>query len=219
MSDPSLTSKIPHASSLTEARLRKIEELEDLGIPPFTTGFVPDVNAAVFKQRFGDVDDLELLGDPLHMAGRIMALRILGKASFLRLSDESGDFQAYLARDTLGVENYKLVKKLDVGDIIGVRGRPFRTRTGELSILVDYIQILTKSLRPLPEKWHGLSDVETRYRQRYLDLIVSPSAKDLVRTRSKYYSLSQKLPDDTELPGSRNTDDADHSGRGHCQTF
>lgn len=184
MSDPSLTSKIPHASSLTEARLRKIEELEDLGIPPFTTGFVPDVNAAVFKQRFGDVADLELLGDHLHMAGRIMALRILGKASFLRLNDESGDFQAYLARDTLGVENYKLVKKLDVGDIIGVRGRPFRTRTGELSILVDHIQILTKSLRPLPEKWHGLSDVETRYRQRYLDLIVSPSAKDLVRTRS-----------------------------------
>jgi len=184
LSDPFLTSKIPHASSLTEARLRKIKELEDLGIPPFTTGFVPDVNAAVFKQRFGDVADLELLGDPLHMAGRIMALRILGKASFLRLNDESGDFQAYLARDTLGVENYRLVKKLDVGDIIGVRGRPFRTRTGELSILVDHIQILTKSLRPLPEKWHGLSDVETRYRQRYLDLIVSPSAKDMVRTRS-----------------------------------
>ena len=184
MSDPSLKSKIPHASSLTEARLRKIEELEDLGIPPFTTGFVPDVNAAVFKQRFDDVADLPGSEKPIHMAGRIMALRILGKASFLRLSDESGDFQAYLARDTLGVEHYKLVKKLDVGDIIGTRGRPFRTRTGELSILVDSIQILTKSLRPLPEKWHGLSDVETRYRQRYLDLIVSPAAKDLVRTRS-----------------------------------
>ncbi len=138
----------------------------------------------MFKQRFDDVADLPGSEKPIHMAGRIMALRILGKASFLRLSDESGDFQAYLARDTLGVEHYKLVKKLDVGDIIGTRGRPFRTRTGELSILVDSIQILTKSLRPLPEKWHGLSDVETRYRQRYLDLIVSPAAKDLVRTRS-----------------------------------
>lgn len=184
MSDTSLKSKIPHASSLTEARLRKIEELEDSGIPPFTTGFVPDVGAAAFKQKFGDVADLEQVREPVHLAGRIMALRILGKASFVRLSDESGDFQAYLARDTLGVESYKLVKKLDIGDIVGVRGRPFRTRTGELSILADQVRILTKSLRPLPEKWHGLSDVETRYRQRYLDLIVSPAAKDLVRTRS-----------------------------------
>jgi lysyl-tRNA synthetase class 2 len=184
LSDTSLKSKIPHASSLTEARLRKIEELEDSGIPPFTTGFVPDVGAAAFKQKFGDVADLEQVREPVHLAGRIMALRILGKASFVRLSDESGDFQAYLARDTLGVESYKLVKKLDIGDIVGVRGRPFRTRTGELSILADQVRILTKSLRPLPEKWHGLSDVETRYRQRYLDLIVSPAAKDLVRTRS-----------------------------------
>ncbi|MGB6067810.1 MAG: lysine--tRNA ligase [Desulfomonilaceae bacterium] len=183
MSDPSSKTKLPHASVLTEARLRKIKELEELGVSPFTTGFVPDITAAMFKQRFGEVDDRELLGDPFQMAGRIIALRILGKASFIRLRDESGDFQAYLARDSLGVETYKLVKKLDIGDIVGIRGRPFRTHTGELSLLTDSICILTKSLRPLPEKWHGLSDVETRYRQRYLDLIVNPAARELVRKR------------------------------------
>ncbi len=104
---------------------------------------------------------------PVCMAGRIMALRMLGKATFARLADAAGDFQVYLARDQLGADTYTLVKKLDVGDIIGVRGRPFRTRTGELSLLSQEFVILTKSLRPLPEKWHGLSDVETRYRQRY----------------------------------------------------
>ncbi len=192
MSEPSSKTKLPHASVLTEARLRKIKELEELGVSPFTTGFVPDINSAMFKQRFEQVDDQELLADPLNMAGRIMALRILGKASFLQLRDESGDFQAYLARDALGVETYKLVKKLDIGDIIGIRGRPFRTRTGELSLLADSISILTKSLRPLPEKWHGLSDVETRYRQRYLDLIVNPAARELVRQRCNIIGYLRK---------------------------
>jgi lysyl-tRNA synthetase, class II len=126
--------------------------------------------------------------ESLRLAGRIMALRILGKATFARLADSTGDFQVYLARDQLGADNYKLVKKLDIGDIIGVRGRPFRTRTGELSVLCDEFTILTKSLRPLPEKWHGLSDVETRYRQRYVDLIVNPASKEIVRTRSRMIS-------------------------------
>jgi len=119
------------------------------------------------------------------MAGRIMALRLMGKASFIRVSDASGSFQAYLARDTLGAETYKLVKKLDVGDIVGVTGKPFKTRSGELSILADSLVLLTKSLRPLPEKWHGLSDVETRYRQRYVDLIVNQASREIVVIRSK----------------------------------
>lgn len=114
-----------------------------------------------------------------------MALRIMGKASFVRIRDGAGDFQAYLSRDVLGVDAYKLIKKLDVGDIVGVVGRPFRTRTGELSVLVKELTLLTKSLRSLPEKWHGLSDVETRYRQRYLDLIVNPVAREIVKTRSR----------------------------------
>ena len=92
--------------------------------------------------------------------------------------------QIYLSKNLLGADEYKLVKKLDIGDIIGVRGRPFRTRTGELSVLADEFKLLTKSLRPLPEKWHGLQDVEIRYRQRYLDLIVNPDVRDMVRARS-----------------------------------
>ncbi len=176
-------------SSLTEVRVQKVQELQDIGISAFSVGFTPDLNSAVFRQQFAGVDEPDETLSPVRMAGRIMALRVLGKASFARLSDSSGDFQVYLSRDRLGVEQYKLVKKLDIGDIIGVGGRPFKTRTGELSLLCDDFVILTKSLRPLPEKWHGLSDVETRHRQRYVDLIVNPAAKEIVRTRSRMISF------------------------------
>lgn len=171
-------------SSLTEVRREKVQELVDLGIPPYAIGFVPDVTAEDFRQRFGADTTTSEAGQTVGMAGRIMAIRILGKASFLRLRDASGDCQAYMTRDTLGVEAYSIVKKLDVGDIIGLTGEPFTTRTGELSLLVRKVTMLTKSLRPLPEKWHGLSDVETRYRQRYLDLIVNKRSKEVVVTRS-----------------------------------
>lgn len=175
----------PAASSLMDVRLNKIRELEALGIPAFSTGFSPNMSAAGFKERFLAVDELDESGDPIQMAGRIVAMRVLGKAAFARILDATGHFQAYFTKDTLGAEAYQLVKKLDVGDIVGVSGRPFRTRTGELSVLTDKMVILTKSLRPLPEKWHGLSDVETRYRQRYLDLIVNPSAREIVKARSR----------------------------------
>ncbi len=177
--------KSTSASSLTEVRLRKVQELQEAGVPAFAVGFVPDANAAGFREKYDQVDSFEGSEQPLRMAGRIMALRVIGKASFVGLRDSSGDFQAYLSRDVLGIDTYRLIKKLDVGDIIGVVGRPFRTRTGELSVLVQELALLTKSLRSLPEKWHGLSDVETRYRQRYLDLIVNPSARDIVKTRSQ----------------------------------
>ena len=171
--------------SLTEARLRKVQELGDLGITAFGKGFVPDLSAAHFHEQFDGIDAFDGTEEPIGLAGRVIALRIMGKASFIRVRDASGDFQAYLARDTLGTDHYKLVKKLDVGDIVGFRGKPFKTRTGELSILAEQMQILTKSLRPLPEKWHGLSDVEMRYRQRYVDLIVNKEAREIVVTRSR----------------------------------
>ena len=159
------------------------------------------------------------LDDPLHMAGRIMALRILGKASFLRLRDESGDFQAYLARDTLGVENYKLVKKLDVGDIIG------STRTA--------VQDPDRRTEP-PGRPHSDTDqvpeapprkMARSVRCRNTIQAAVPRSDSQSRGQGsgadkiQHHSLSQKLPDDPELPGSRNPDDADHSGRRHCQTF
>lgn len=185
MSESPPKSKETHSKSLIEARLRKIRDLEKLGIPPFAIGFAPDTTADAFKEDFEESAGPEALEDVVQMAGRAMALRILGKATFVRLKDSTGDFQAYLSRDSVGVDKYKLVKKLDVGDILGIRGRPFTTRTGELSVLVEEFKILTKSLRPLPEKWHGLTDVETRYRQRYVDLIVNPEAREIVRTRSR----------------------------------
>jgi lysyl-tRNA synthetase class 2 len=185
LSDPSPETKKAHSSSLIEVRLQKIQELQRLGIAAFTTGFVPNMNSVAFKDKFGDVTEFDGSEESVRMAGRIVALRILGKATFIRIRDTEGDFQVYLGRDTLGAEAYKLVKKLDIGDIIGVRGRPFKTRTGELSVLADKMMILTKSIRPLPEKWHGLHDVETRYRQRYVDLIANPAARDIVRTRSR----------------------------------
>jgi len=185
LSDSSPETKKPHASSLIEVRLQKIQELQQLGIPAFTTGFVPDIGAAAFKEQFRGISDFDGSEELVRMAGRIIAIRILGKAAFVRVRDAKDDFQIYFARDILGDEEYKRAKKLDIGDIIGVQGRPFRTRTGELSLLADNVTILTKSLRALPEKWHGLHDVETRYRQRYVDLIVNPAAREIVRTRSR----------------------------------
>jgi lysyl-tRNA synthetase class 2 len=193
LAQPSAHKKKAQPVTLTEARHRKVKELADLGIPAFSTGFVPDSTASQFKERFGAVESFDGSEEPASMAGRIIALRIMGKASFVRVRDTSGDFQAYLTRDTLGQDTYKLVKKLDVGDIVGFRGTPFRTRTGELSILADGMKILTKSLRPLPEKWHGLSDVEIRYRRRYVDLIVNQEARDIVVTRSRVISYLRNL--------------------------
>ena len=188
MPDGSSGTKEDHGSSLTAARQRKIQELAEQGIPAFATGFRPDLSAARFRDRFGNTEVFDGSEGPVSMAGRIVALRIMGKASFGRVRDSSGDFQVYLTRDTMGPDAYKLVKKLDVGDIVGFRGRPFRTRTGELSVLVDTMTLLTKSLRPLPEKWHGLTDVETRYRQRYVDLIVNQHVREVVATRSRIIS-------------------------------
>lgn len=170
--------------SLTDVRLQKVQELQSLGIPAFATGFEPNLSAAAFQAQFANAE-FDGSEPVVRLAGRIMAMRLIGKASFLKLRDASGDFQAYLSRDILGTETYSLIKKLDVGDIVGFAGKPFRTRTGELSILVQELRLLTKSLRPLPEKWHGLSDVETRYRQRYLDFMVNPAARDIVVTRSR----------------------------------
>lgn len=196
MSEPSRNNPETHVSPLTEARLRKIRDLEEKGIPAFAKGFIPDTGAESFKSRFAEIKVSEESHEVVRMAGRIMALRVMGKAAFAKLREETGDFQAYLTRDTLGVETYKVVKKLDVGDIVGVQGRPFRTGTGELSILVEQFTFLTKSLRPLPEKWHGLTDVETRYRQRYVDLIVNPAAREIVRSRNRIIAYLRRFLSD-----------------------
>ncbi len=140
------------------------------------------------KSKYGGISEEDNVSDIVRIAGRIMAVRVLGKASFMRIQDVAGDIQIYLARDILGVETYNQAKKLDIGDIVGMSGSPFKTRTGELSLAVQSFVLLTKSLRPLPEKWHGLSDVEIRYRQRYLDLMVNRSSREVVVARTQIIS-------------------------------
>ncbi|EAU55536.1 lysine--tRNA ligase [Mariprofundus ferrooxydans] len=141
--------------------------------------------------RFDDMDDqtLEQYTDPMRVAGRMMAHRVMGKSSFVKLQDGSGQIQLFLNRDVLGADVYNPTRKWDLGDIIGAEGTLFRTRAGELSIRVTHIETVSKCLRPLPEKWHGLSDVETRYRQRYVDLMVTPESRDTFRQRSRIVSL------------------------------
>ncbi len=148
-------------------------------------------SAASLHERFASMDAEALESEHIEVAvaGRIMAHRVMGKASFMHIQDESGRIQLFLNRDALGAEIYNPTKKWDLGDIIGARGTMFRTRTGELSVRVTHVEMITKCLRPLPEKWHGLSDKELRYRQRYVDLIVSEDSRRIFRTRSQIVRL------------------------------
>ena len=136
------------------------------------------------------------------LAGRMMSKRVMGKASFAHLRDDKGDIQLYVRRDELGEDAYAGFKKLDVGDIIGVRGEVFRTKTGELSVRVVELTLLAKSLRPLPEKFHGLTDTEMRYRQRYVDLIANPRGEGHLRQAEPDPAGNPGLPGRAGLPGS-----------------
>jgi lysyl-tRNA synthetase class 2 len=165
-------------NELIEQRIRKIEELRQSGIEPFGGAFYAEDHASDLQSRFADVAKEALESDPVScsLAGRIVSMRDFGKAAFAHLQDYTGKMQVYFKKDKLG-DKYLLIKKIDIGDIVGLKGRLFRTRTNELTVEAEDVFLLTKSLRPLPEKWHGLKDIETRYRQRYVDLIVNPEVK------------------------------------------
>jgi len=175
------------ASSLLEDRKKKLESLKTLGVSLYPAGYKCDLTAAEALQRFGDLDteSLEKSNQAFSLAGRIVAFRDFGKASFIHIKDRSGRIQAYIRKDKVGEERFKIFKLMDIGDFIGIKGTFFKTRTGEFSILALDIQLLSKALRPLPEKWHGLTDVEIRYRQRYLDLVVNDSVKEVFVLRSR----------------------------------
>jgi lysyl-tRNA synthetase class 2 len=168
-----------------ESRKKKLDDLRAAGLEPFGRAFDFSDRAGDLHGRYGKASREGLESDPVScsLAGRITALRSFGKAAFAHIRDATDKIQVYLKKDLLK-ENYALVKKLDIGDIIGVEGRLFRTKTDELTVEVERLTFLTKALRPLPEKWHGLKDVEIRYRQRYLDLIVNPEVKETFRKRS-----------------------------------
>ncbi len=180
----------PHADEnhLIAERRAKLKALRGQGIA-FPNDFRRDAYAGDLQAEFKDTERwtaeaLEGEGREVALAGRILLKRVMGKASFVQVQDESGRIQLFLQANALG-EAYDAFKGWDVGDIVGATGVLTRTRTGELSVKVARLRLLTKSLRPLPDKWHGLSDVEQRYRQRYVDLIVSPEARDVFVKRSR----------------------------------
>jgi lysyl-tRNA synthetase class 2 len=163
------------------ARRERLAQLRARGVDPFAVTRFPRTHSA---QEI--VADFEALADqPVAIAGRVIRLRAMGKASFADLLDGSGKVQLYFKLDTVGEDAYALLGSVDLGDFLGVEGKPFRSRTGEITVAVERFQILAKALRPLPEKWHGLKDVETRYRQRYVDLIVNREVMDAFRVRSR----------------------------------
>ncbi len=172
-------------SEQAQVRRGKLQELVAAGNDPFTlTKYPVDSYSVDIKAEFADLPQESDSGRIVTLAGRMMSKRVMGKASFASLRDGKGDIQIFVKRDELGDEAYAAFKKLDIGDVIGCRGEVFRTKTGELSVRVNELILLAKALLPLPEKFHGLTDQETRYRQRYVDLIVNPEVKDTFIKRS-----------------------------------
>jgi lysyl-tRNA synthetase class 2 len=169
---------------LIQERIKKLNELKEKGINPFPYSYNQTHHAVQIKEKYGHLKAEEKTNDKAKVAGRIMQVRDMGKAAFMHLQDETGRIQLYLRQDDIGAENYKLIKKLDIGDIIGAEGIIFKTKTGETSIYVQNYELLCKGIRPLPEKFHGLTDVETRYRQRYVDLIMNQDVKEVFKKRA-----------------------------------
>lgn len=165
-----------------QVRIDKMHKIEEHGWKPFGYRFLYTHRAADIAAQFDELSEKET---EVKMAGRIMAIRGHGKTCFMDMQDKTGRIQVYVRKDVLGEENYALIKLMDIGDTVGITGTAFRTHMGELSIKANSVEMLSKSLRPLPEKWHGLKDVETRYRQRYVDLIVNPEVRDTFVKRSQ----------------------------------
>jgi len=172
-------------------RVDKLEKLRANGVDPYSRGFKPTHSAAAAKELLGGRERT----DPVAVAGRLMVKRLHGGSAFADLQDSSGRIQLMASRELLGQAKFDLFADLDPGDLIGVRGPIFRTRRGEVTLEVHELQLLTKSLRPLPEKWHGLKDVEIRYRQRYVDLIANPEVRETFQARTRIIAALRGLLD------------------------
>ena len=183
--------KVQDISQLEKVRREKLAELQAAGKDPFQiVKYDQTYHSAQIKRDF---DELE--SETVSIAGRMMFKRVMGKASFCNVQDKEGRIQVYVARDDLGEEAYKEFKRMDIGDIIGVKGFVFKTKTGEISVHAKELTLLSKSLSPLPEKFHGLQDVDMRYRQRYVDLIMNEESKETFIKRSKIISEIRKFLD------------------------
>lgn len=201
MSEETKNTQVPEEEAISEkelneqmqVRINKMHQIEEHGWKPFGHKFEVTNYSADINQNFEELAANETV---VRVAGRIMAIRGHGKTCFMDMQDKDGRIQLYVRKDAIGEEKYALIKLLDIGDIIGVSGTVFRTHMGELSVKAVDVEILSKSLRPLPEKWHGLKDVDTRYRQRYVDLIVNPKVRRTFVLRSKIIKSLREILDD-----------------------
>ncbi len=178
-------------NELLRKRKEKMKSLQDMGVDLYPNDVTVTATTQSLIDRFNHMDNDELAGvtERFSLAGRLMAVRNFGKASFISIQDRAGRIQGYIGRDKVGTDAYAIFKKFDIGDIVFVSGGLLKTRTGELTVDADAIRLLSKAVRPLPEKWHGLTDVEARYRQRPLDLIMNPGVKGVFYTRSRIIKL------------------------------
>jgi lysyl-tRNA synthetase class 2 len=182
----------PDINEQMQNRIDKMKQMVERGIAPFGHKYLWTHHA---KDVDAQADKLEADGTEVKVCGRLMAIRGHGKACFADMMDKTGRLQLYLRKDVLGDEPYATVKLLDIGDIVGAAGTVFKTHSGEISVRVNKLDVLSKSLRPLPEKWHGLKDVELRYRQRYVDLIVNPEVKETFVKRSRIIKAVREILD------------------------
>ena len=191
MGDQQKNTQEPDVNQLRKVRREKLADLQANGKNPFEiTKYDVTCHAKDIKENFEEME-----GKHVSVAGRMMQKRVMGKASFCNILDLSGNIQSYVARDSIGEESYKDFKKLDIGDIIGIEGEVFKTKTGEVSIHASAVTLLSKSLQILPEKFHGLTNTDTRYRQRYVDLIVNPEVRDTFIKRSRIISAVRRYLD------------------------
>ena len=173
------------SSALMDQRREKLEEIRQLGVDPYAYKYSPTHTTKEILEQFAEVGDQPDETISVRVAGRIMTKRDHGKSGFAHLQDAGGRLQIYVRQNAVGEEAYQVYRKLDVGDVIGVAGHVFRTRTGEITVLVNEVELLAKSLRPPPEKWHGLQNKETRYRQRYADLMMNPEVMQVFINRTR----------------------------------
>ena len=184
-------------NDLLKVRLEKIAALKAAGVDLYPNDVKPQNTTAQIMGEFGNTesDALAQLTQKFSIAGRLMAIRSFGKAAFVKIQDRKGQMQCYIAKNILSEQDFSLFKKLDIGDIIYVSGKLFRTKTNELTLEGEELRLMAKSMHPLPEKWHGLTDIETRYRQRHLDLISSPAVKEIFYRRSLIIKLMRQFMD------------------------
>jgi lysyl-tRNA synthetase class 2 len=185
----------PSLSEQVQVRFDKLTKIRESGENPYKNGFTPKALAVDLHRAYGEKtkEELEALAIPTSVAGRIMAIRDFGKASFVRVKDRTGLIQLFVQKNGIGDEAFAKFKELDIGDVIYSDGVVFKTKTGELSVNSTQVVLMSKSLRPLPEKFHGISDVEIKYRQRYLDLIMTDETKDTFRKRSMIVNSIRKF--------------------------